>query len=223
MDMHTVLASTVHDVKNSLGLMINQMDDVYKKLSEIDPETAKILRRMQLECGRINNDVVHMLGIYKLNNGLFSMSFDEVYVPDVIADVTSRYRELLNLMDIKLEVHFGDEDCVWYLDATLIEGLLANVLTNSIRYTRQFLRFDIQQQGGWLNIRIADDGNGFPPAMLNMLTQPESVCFESGATGLGVYFCQQIAQAHTNGARKGYIQLSNDEKTGGAIFDLWLP
>jgi len=59
--------------------------------------------------------------------------------------------------------------------------------------------------------------------MLTLLDQPDQLSFQSGATGLGLYFCQEIAKLHTNEERKGFINLSNDEQTGGAIFNLWLP
>ncbi|MEJ2044464.1 MAG: HAMP domain-containing sensor histidine kinase [Reinekea sp.] len=224
MEMQTVMASMVHDVKNSLGLMTNQLDTVYNRLADLDPEAAQIVRRLQLECGRINNDVVHMLGLYKLQSGMFTPSFDEVYVPDIIDDVGSRYRDILHSMGIELIVNFDNKDCVWCLDSTLVEGLLTNVITNAIRYTKSSLQFFISQtEDGWLHIRIVDDGNGFPDAMINILNQPESVCFQSGATGLGLYFCQQIAQMHQHDGHNGYIELSNRDQPPGAVFDLWLP
>lgn len=223
MDIQTIMAATVHDVKNSLGLIDGQLHDLVRKLQAIDPDSAQEMRRIQLECGRINNGMVHMLGLYKLQIGNFNTHIDEVLVKDVIDDVVSRYRELVTPMGINLQVDMLDEDCLWFLDANLIEGLLGNVLTNSIRYTRSTLLFEIEQKQDWLNIRIRDDGNGFPAAMLTLLEQPDSIDFQSGATGLGLYFCQQIAEAHQNEGRQGYIKLSNDAKTGGAIFDLWLP
>lgn len=223
MDMQTIMASTVHDVKNSLGLMDSQLNDVFRKLQETDPASAHDIRRIQLECGRINNGMVHMLGLYKMHKGTFHPNIEETFVPDVIHDVVSRYSELLGSLGVNLAIEFEDENCLWYLDANLIEGLLANVLTNSIRYTKSILKFEIRELDGWLNIRMLDDGDGFPENMLTLLDQPDSVCFQSGATGLGLFFCQKIASLHVDGERQGYIKLSNSPEAGGAIFDLFLP
>lgn len=223
MDMQMVMASTVHDVKNSLGMIDNQLNESIKKLQNTNPEVAQEIRRIQLECGRINNGMVHMLGLYKLHKGTFSPSLEETYVRDVIHDSISRFSELLSAMGIEMTVDFSDDDCLWYLDANLIEGLLGNVLTNSIRYTQSKLQFFVTEKEDWLHIQIRDDGAGFPDNMLNLLAQPAAVCFASGATGLGLFFCQKIAELHTNGERKGYVQLSNDPETKGAIFDLFLP
>lgn len=223
MDMQTIMASTVHDVKNSLGLINDQLNELVGRLASTDETSASEIRRIQLECGRINNGMVHMLGLYKMHKGTFNPAIDECYVPDVIQDVVLRYRELLQSMGIELTVTHLDEELLWYMDANLIEGLLSNVLTNSIRYTESKLAFTVQQVDGWLNIRIRDDGDGFPEAMLSLLDQPDSVCFQSGATGLGLYFCQQIAQLHRDGDRSGYLKLSNATEGSGAIVDLFLP
>lgn len=223
MDINLVMASTVHDVKNSLGLIDGQLLSVIHRLEKTDPETAQVIRRIQLECGRINNGMVHMLGLYKMHKGTFVPNFDEVLVADVIDDAISRYSELLRALGVTLEVVNDDEDCLWYMDANLIEGLLGNVLTNAIRYTNSRLVFRISCDDDWLTICIEDDGQGFPEKMLALPHQPASVCFESGATGLGLFFCQKIAEAHTNGGQQGYIRLTNLPDDGGAVFALKLP
>lgn len=224
MDLETqiILAATVHDVKNSLGLIDGQLNDVAQRIGSVDEQSAQEIRRIQLECGRINNGLVHMLGLYKMQKGHFAPNFDDVLVSDVIADTTARYRELLKSMDIQLEFNDKSPDCVWFMDAMLIEGLLANVMTNTIRYTRSSLQFNVEEIDGWLNIKITDDGLGYPDAMVEFVKEPEKIDFQTGSTGLGLYFCQRIAGMHTNGDKIGYIALSNNE-AGGASFDLWLP
>lgn len=225
MDIQTLVASTVHDVKNSLGFIESQLNNVVKRIDGQDPQSAEEIRRIQLECARINNGMVHMLGLYRMQAGNFAPDFDESLVLDVIEDALSRHTPVLSALGISVCVSEAGFDGLWYMDANMIEGILANVITNSIRYTNSKLTFYVSEQDGWLNIRILDDGDGFPDKMLKMLDQPEpeAICFRSGATGLGLYFCQKIAEMHTNGDRKGRIQLSNDPETGGAVFNLWLP
>lgn len=223
MDMHTIMASTVHDVKNSLGLIDNQLNEIVGRLDGIDATSAQELRRIQLECSRINNGMIHMLGLYRLEMGSFRSRIEEVMVIDVIQDTTVRYTELLTSLGVTLKVDYEDEGFLWYMDANLIEGLLGNVVTNAIRYTNKELVFNISVIDNWLRIRISDDGLGYPESLLTILDQPEEISFSTGGTGLGLFFCQKIAQMHVNDDKKGYIELTNDSETGGAVFDLWLP
>lgn len=223
MDMQSVMASTVHDVKNSLELINSQLDQIYHRLADSETETAVDVRRIQLECSRINNSMIHMLGLYKMESGLFRLSIEETYVPDIIEYVVSSYSALLSSMGIRLEVEFAQQDCLWFMDAYLVEGLLGNVVTNSIRYTRSRLTFEIKQIDDWLNIRVKDDGTGYPEEILSFVQQTALPTRQTSSTGLGLFFCRKIAEVHGNGSRQGYINLANDPDTGGAVFDLFLP
>lgn len=224
MDINTqmILAATVHDVKNSLGMINAQLNDIAHKLSGPDPSASVEIRRLQLETTRINNGLVHMLGLYKMQKNRFVPNFEEVMVEDVVSDVCSRYNELVESMSISLSIDSQLPDPIWYMDAMLIEGVLANVMTNTIRYTKSQIHISVTEQDGWLLISISDDGVGYPSSLIDFVSTPGNIDFNTGSTGLGLYFCQQIALLHKNQERQGYIELSNAEQ-GGAVFKLYLP
>ncbi|MFG1497255.1 HAMP domain-containing sensor histidine kinase [Saccharospirillum sp. HFRX-1] len=225
LDMNTIMASTVHDVKNALSLIDDQIRDVMTEVAQASPEGAAYLNRIRLETGRINNDLVHMLGLYRMHQNTFHPSFDDVPVEEVVQDASSRYTESLAALGIELNIQMDDRDCVWYMDPALIESVLANILTNSIRYTKDRVDLFVSERDGGLSIRVIDNGEGYPEKMLNFMgTEDEQgdVNFQTGSTGLGLFFCYQIAGLHRNGNRHGTIKLSNDPK-GGASFELWLP
>ncbi|TXR53802.1 sensor histidine kinase [Reinekea thalattae] len=223
MDIQTMMASTVHDVKNSLGLIDSQLLHLVDRASELDIQVAEDIQRIQLECARINNGMVHMLGLYRMEQGQLVAGFEDVMVNDVVEDSISRHGDLLKARGIDVKIRDNTPEGLWYIDPNLVEGLLTNLITNSIRYTKASIKFLIQEQDGWLNIRMTDDGEGFPKAMLGTPHEPEALNYRTGATGLGLYFCQQIAQLHVNKDRKGYIELSNLAEKEGAVIDLWLP
>ncbi|PTY37013.1 hypothetical protein BGP77_06940 [Saccharospirillum sp. MSK14-1] len=225
LDMNTIMASTVHDVKNALSLIDDQIRDVMAEVEQASPEGAAYLNRIRLETGRINNDLVHMLGLYRMHHNTFHPSFDDVPVEEVVQDASSRYTESLAALGIELNIEMEDRDCVWYMDPALIESVLANILTNCIRYTKDRVDVQVAERDGGLSIRVIDNGEGYPEKMLNFMgTEDEQgdVNFQTGSTGLGLFFCYQIASLHRNGKQHGTIKLSNDDQ-GGASFELWLP
>ena len=225
LDMNTIMASTVHDVKNALSLIDDQIRDVMAEVAQASPEGAAYLNRIRLETGRINNDLVHMLGLYRMHHNTFHPSFDDVPVEEVVQDASSRYTESLAALGIELNIQMDDTDCVWYMDPALIESVLANILTNCIRYTKDRVDVFVSERDGGLSIRVLDNGEGYPEKMLNFMgTEDEQgdVNFQTGSTGLGLFFCYQIASLHRNGKQHGTIKLSNNAE-GGASFELWLP
>lgn len=225
-DINTVMAATVHDVKNALSLIDNQIRDIVAEVSDLSPQSAQQLNRIRIEAGRINNDLVHMLGLYRMHNETFRPNFDEVLVEDVIKDATSRHTEALHSLGIQLSIDMEDPDLVWFMDPMLVEGILANALTNSTRYTTDRLDFHVFERDDGLCIQLIDNGQGYPAKMMNFMGTSDDqgdLNFQTGSTGLGLFFCHQIARLHTHGEREGHIHLSNHPETGGAVFELWLP
>lgn len=224
LDMATVLASTVHDAKNSLGLISNQLDDVMTELKGTNPEHARQLKRILLESNRINSALTHMLGVYKVDNQLLHPALDEVLVMEVLEDAASRYAGSLKQQNIQVDIQCEDEDMVWIMDEALINNVLTNIMTNAIRYTRDWIGLIAFEENGQLCICIDDNGDGYPDALLNCLAPDASLKVKTSSTGLGVYFAHRIAELHVDKAqgRHGRIELINKEN-GGGRFALWLP
>lgn len=70
--------------------------------------------------------------------------------------------------------------------------------------------------GEWLVVKIADNGEGIPDAMLDSVFEPFVSTKETGS-GLGLSICQHIAAAHS-----GRLSVRNRPE-GGAEFLLFLP
>ena len=94
-----------------------------------------------------------------------------------------------------------------------------------MRYTADKLFIEVQTKNdGGCQIRVHDNGDGFPPVMLKnaaMLMQELKV--QQARTGLGLYFAQLIANAHERNDKKGFIELKNNGHLGGGVFSLTLP
>lgn len=224
LDMSTVLASTVHDVKNSLGLISNQIEEVIQELTDVAPEAANKLRRLHLESNRINSGLSHMLGVYRIDNKLLHPSLEEVLVLDVLEDAAARYASTLQSQNIKVEITLDDEELTWYMDPSLVDHVLTNILTNAIRYTQDWIGLSAWTENEMLCIAIDDNGRGYPDALLNCLAPDASLQVKTSSTGLGIYFASRIAGLHRDDGNEnqGRIELVN-KLGGGARFALWLP
>ncbi len=103
-------------------------------------------------------------------------------------------------------------------------GVLGNALHNAIRHADSRLLLGASVCAGELQIRINDDGEGFPATVLASTTSSgHGVNFTDSNTGLGLYFCTLIAGLHSHRGRTGGICLSNGGPLGGGCFSLVLP
>ncbi len=224
LDMNTVMASTVHDVKNSLGLIGSELESFMQTVQGDDPEVAEKLQRVLLETNRINSGLSHMLGVYRIENDLLHPALEEVLVLDVLEDAASRYGSAIENSSIRIDVECESDDMTWVLDPTLVDHILTNIMTNAIRYSHGWIGLKAFVENGQLCIAIDDNGDGYPDGLLHCLEPDASLRVKTSSTGLGIYFANRIAQLHHNPQTQayGHIELINNPE-GGARFALWLP
>ncbi len=219
-DFATVLASSVHDMKNSVSMLLASLQDV---LAENPPEVSPQARHfvaLQYEASRINNELVQLLSIYRLQQKRLPLHVDQHFILDVIEDQLARQYPLLEGRQVKVTVQC-DAGLEGFFDADLIGSVLQNVLVNGCRYTQDRLEIAAQAADGWLQFSVADNGQGFPP---DMLTYPlDAGVHRRDSTQLGLYFASVIARLHQQGEREGYIALRNGAPLGGGVFSIVLP
>ncbi len=210
------LALTIHDIKNSLALLL---DDLAKSKH---PQTES---HSKYEIRRINNNLIRLLGLYKIGAEHYAPTFDYQYLGELLHEVAADYQEMLQQKAIRLEISCQDELQI-KLDKPLVYGVLENALNNAARYTKSIILMQVEEDDKWIRLSIEDDGKGFPEQMLSLSPnnfKEARFDMRAGTTGLGLYFAHVVAQLHTHGDISGHMSLSNDSRFGGGRFTLHLP
>lgn len=223
MDFSTVLASSVHDMKNSLGMLLHSLGEVIETSSDACPDQSKHFATLQYEASRINGELVQLLNIYRMQIDRLPVLIDEHYVIDTLEEQVARNHMLFESRNLELQLDC-DPDLAWYYDAELVGGVIHNVLINVARYSNAKLLLKVSEQTNGLEIAIHDDGRGYPEAMLKMPVQNKRAkSFKSYNTNLGLYFAGQVAALHKTDKAVGEITLDNGGELGGGVFKLLLP
>ncbi|OPY87436.1 MAG: Virulence sensor histidine kinase PhoQ [Smithella sp. PtaU1.Bin162] len=226
MDFSDVLASTLHDTKNSLGLLFSNLEDIIADCRERKCPSHTDFYKLQYEIKRSNLCLIRLLSIYKAEKSQLAINVDYHSIRDILEDMLTQHEFLLNTRGIKIETDC-DPALFWVLDRNLIAGVLDNVINNSFRYAREKVVVSAFMENGYLGIRIEDDGAGYPAAMIfNEKNNPEfkkEVDFQTGSTGLGIYFSTMVAGMHKKNEKSGFISIANGGKSGGGVFSIYLP
>ncbi|KWT85580.1 sensor histidine kinase [Candidatus Magnetominusculus xianensis] len=224
LDFSVVLASSVHDMKNSLGVLINHLDEVVETFKESEYSSGKLLSQLQYEAKRVNNNLIQLLSLYRLENSLYSLNISHTPLYDLIDEVVSQNMSLMEYKGIGIEIDCPD-DLYWFIDKELIAGVLSSTMNNSFRYTKDMLRLSVYEKDSYLNICVEDNGVGYPPTMLGggSGSNTRQISFTTGSTGLGIYFSEMVARFHKNKDKEGYISIANGGVLGGGIFCICLP
>lgn len=222
-DATLFLASSVHDMKNSISVMLGS---VQRFLAQAGPEQTEFQRdmaQMLYEIQRINGNLIQLLTLYKLGNDLYPFNAETQEIAEFAGIAVSHVQPLLKSRGIRLELEL-EEDCYWEFDGDLVNGIIVNAMNNAANYTQSTIRLVMATVDGALEIRVEDDGPGFPQRMLDEgIAAMRGVDFATGSTGLGLYFAAVSAKLHRNRKEEGSIRLENGGGLGGGCFIVRLP
>ncbi|MBF0565351.1 MAG: HAMP domain-containing histidine kinase [Nitrospirae bacterium] len=223
LDFSTMLASAVHDMKNSLGLLVNHLEDVIEHFDGSDKEDIKLLSQLQYEAKRVNNNLLQILSLYRLENSLYALNIAYNPVNDLLDDVYIQNKTLFDYKGISLERDDCSDLC-WFFDNDLVCGVVNSILNNTFRYTLDKVFISACEKDGYLSICVDDNGEGYPDYMLEESSIDKTeISFKTGSTGLGIYFSEMVAKVHKNKARQGFISITNGGRYGGGRFCINLP
>ena len=220
-----LIASSIHDMKNSLNVQISELEKI-AGLSRAsgDKSTFEDLGKVIYQANRMNSNLIQLLSLYKLGKAIYPTDVTEHSIAEVIQEAVARNQSIFEFKGLSISVDCP-EDCYWYIDRDLIAGVLINAMNNAYAYTVDKIRVAACVVDGFLQLRVEDNGRGYPQSMLigDGVALNKSTNFLNGSTGLGFYFSSQVAQLHTNGSRQGSLTIENGGAYGGGCFVVKLP
>ncbi len=226
LDFLDILASTVHDTKNSLGILFNTMEEIIQECRERDCATHQRFYKLQYEIKRLNGSLVRLLSLYKAERGKLSINLDLYSVSEFLDDVAAENKPLLESKGIETEVCCPD-DLFRVFDRGMVSSVLNNVLNNAYHYSGDKVRISARQEKEHLLLQVEDNGKGYPDCMIvdteNGFSEKTEIDFNTGSTGLGLYFSMLVAKTHVHGDKEGWITVTNGGSLGGGVFSLHLP
>jgi K+-sensing histidine kinase KdpD len=227
LEFSDILASTMHDTKNSLGLLYNTLDTLTSQCKEKGCSVHDEHFLLQYELRRLNHNFIRMLSLYKARKSNFPINLDYHSVSDCLDEAIVINEPLLTSKGIDIELQCP-EDLLWSFDRELVMGILDSMLNNEYLYTKNKLMVSARKEEEYLVIQLEDNGPGYPDCFL-MDSRHKSgstgshVSFLTGSTGLGLYFSALVAKSHSRDGREGYIRTINGGIYNGGAFSFYLP
>jgi signal transduction histidine kinase len=225
MDFSDMLASSIHDIKNSLILISTTLAEMIGSAENTfaDPRQANLL---QHEVQRVNHNLVQLLSLYKLGDEGLTVDIDEHNIEDLFIECLANNQTVCQALGVDLSYDCDPMLC-GYFDLEMVRSVVDSTIGNARRYADKRIQLSALEEDGYLVIRIEDDGQGFPPELLLrsdtndqlQVTNPRA----SGRTRLGLLFAEKISGLHRSGERKGHIEVKNGCSLPGGCFELWLP
>jgi len=218
----TIMASSVHDMKNSLSIILDTAETLGhdNSLSKIQHKSLELLH---MEGERLNNTFIQLLALYRIENKQYSLNIDSHNVYDCLEESMFENEALLAHHNIELEI-LCERELEWFFDRALTLGIINTIINNAMRYANNKIILAANSNKTEIVISILDDGPGYPDTILNRDNDEQSeLSFNNSNTGLGLHFSKVVAELHNKGEQRGHIKLSNTGIHNGGKFSIHLP
>jgi signal transduction histidine kinase len=191
-------ASIVHSAKNRLQLLQPKLDLLG---SNSDPQVQKAARVITRELADVNQQLVLMLSLYRLDQSEL-LNTDQISVIELVENAVDRVDDPRIFIDPL-------QDLDVFADERLLLAALVDALHNALKYCKKQVRVTAKPKQKGILIQVFDDGGEQPTG-------------EGDGTGVGLWIANKIAEAHRNGNETGYAHFAHSKQQGSA-FEVYIP
>jgi two-component system sensor histidine kinase KdpD len=218
-----LLTSISHDLKTPLASVLgaaSTMRDLASGLT--DSEKRDLLATVIDESERLNRFIANLLDMTKLESGAIVPNTAPHDIGEIVGSVLRRASKILAHHKVALE--FAADLPMLELDAVLFEQVLFNLLDNAAKYAPADTTVSIRsfRDKDWVSLQILDEGDGIPPAELEMIFdkfyRAQKGDHVRPGTGLGLAISRGFVEA-----MHGTILAANRPDRSGAVLTIKLP
>ena len=217
------LAMLAHELRNPLAAIRNGLEIWRRGANAAVQERAQELveRQLQKEIRLVDD----LLDVSRISLGKISLKNGTVDLVQVVKQAVEELRPQLDARSHELKCSLPDEPIVVQGDATRLEQIAANLLSNSIKFTEPAgsIGIVLRRDANEAVLCVSDTGIGISPELLpavfDLFVQGErSLERTEGGLGLGLTLVRRLLQLHG-----GSIQAESDGRGQGSKFTVRLP
>ncbi|MHB8079650.1 MAG: sensor histidine kinase [Candidatus Krumholzibacteriia bacterium] len=219
------LASMSHELRTPLTGIMGYADLL--NLLPLGPEPREYARAIKACGDTLLTLINNVLDFSKIEAGRLSFETLPYSLRETAREAAEAVRPTALAKGLALEVRIAPEVPVAQRgDATRVRQVLCNLLGNAVKFTFHggVLLTCRPRAGrtGWLELEIADTGEGIPATLLSAIFDPydqgrADTARRCGGTGLGLAISQRIARG------MGGDLVVSSTPGEGSVFRFWLP
>jgi two-component system, OmpR family, sensor kinase len=211
------VADASHELRTPLALLQTELELALRH-KRTPGELEEALHSAKDEVDRLARLAEDLLVLARLDEGQLPLRIEQVSAPDLLDAVARRFDGRATAEGRRLAV---EADAISLEgDRLRLEQALGNLVDNALRYGAGTVRLEAARHDGDVELRVADEGEGFAPELLpvafDRFTRRDEARSD-GAAGLGLAIVDAVAQAHGGRTR---VEIAPD---GGAVVVLALP
>ncbi len=216
-----------HELRTPIQPILGLSDIVYSKVK--DEELHELLDIIMRNAKRLKRLTDNLLDVTKIEGRSLMLNKEKFNLNILISEVLKDYvNKQKNQLIVKIVYDFKrKEDIIVEADRDRLSQVIHNLLDNALKFTTHnnqtiFVivdkKKDKEEGKEQVIVSVKDTGNGISKEILPKLFSKFSISNSTTGTGLGLYICKNIIEAHD-----GRIWGENNSYENGATFSFTLP
>jgi PAS domain S-box-containing protein len=186
--MEKFLDHTTHDLQGPVSTIRGLIGLAFKE--DVPKNLIPLLDQVNFKAEEISRALIDLLDVSRLGRAVLEPN--EIHLRTLVQEITQRMGYLAEYDKVQV-INGISPDLTFVSDRRYIEAILANLISNGIKYHRKeeaqsFVRVEAQLQPGCMVISVTDNGEGIPyhlqPVVFEMFFRGNR---RSSGTGLGLY------------------------------------
>ncbi|HEX7141652.1 MAG TPA: ATP-binding protein, partial [Nitrososphaeraceae archaeon] len=212
-----------HELRTPIQPILGLTDIIYSKIK--DEELHELLDIIMRNAKRLKRLTDNLLDITKIEGRSLMLNKEKFNLNILISEVLKDYVNKQKSQP-KFEIVYDfkhKEDTIVEADRDRLSQVIHNLLDNALKFTTHnqqmiFVIIDKKKEGKEIIVSVKDTGEGISDKILSKLFTKFATSDPTTGTGLGLYICKNIIEAHG-----GRISAENNSDGKGATFRFTLP
>jgi PAS domain S-box-containing protein len=201
-------ANISHELRTPLNVILGsvQLINLYldNEKEEFDiKKYKKYSKTIKQNCFRLLRLVNNLIDITKIDAGYFELSLDNKNIVTVVEDITLSVAEYVQNKQINLVFDTETEERVMAVDFDIIERILLNLLSNSIKFTKPggYIYVNLYERSNNFIISVKDTGIGIPEEKIHLIFDrfmqvDKSLTRSREGSGIGLSLVKSLVELH---------------------------
>jgi len=219
LEKENFIAMLTHDLKTPIRAQIQALDLLLKDyFGALNPRQREIVNEIMASNKYMQNMAENVLTNYKTENGKLKIQKTKNDIKTTIENTVENLKFIISQKNQSIKVSYKNaDDTTAYYDDIEIKRVLSNLIVNASEYSfdNSVINITVEKLDKNFKITVSDTGLGIQPSDIDTLFKKYSTNskdYRKVGTGLGLYICRAIVNAHG-----GTIEASRP-KDGGMSF-----
>ena len=196
------LGNVTHELKTPISSISGYIETLLEGAIKDENVNLGFLERSLENVQRLEDLVTDLVEISRIETGELRMNFEYFNIHDLLNDLFKDAHQRNSNKTLKIQLEVPDKKLFIYGDKSRLDQVIANLLSNAMRYTDQGqIRIKVMRRDNELIFSIRDTGIGVSRKALSRIFErfyrtDKARDRRKGGTGLGLAISKHIIEAH---------------------------